>query len=89
MQVSIAYGSYVPAYFVSCQGGARHLGFDEQRERRYTSRTAQGPAGGAAGAGATSRRTQTAFDMNSPAGTTPPVTTASPTTGNSWSRARH
>jgi len=62
-------------------GGSRHGGPEEQRERRYTSRTAQGTAGGAAGAGGTSRRTQTAFDMvNTPPGTTPPVTTASPTT---------
>ncbi|GFG32844.1 hypothetical protein Cfor_06342 [Coptotermes formosanus] len=62
-------------------GGSRHGGPEEQRERRYTSRTAQGTAGGATGAGGTSRRTQTAFDMvNTPPGTTPPVTTASPTT---------
>nr|CAD7441184.1 unnamed protein product [Timema bartmani] len=62
-------------------GGSRHGGPEEPRERRYTSRTAQGTAGGTGGAGGTSRRTQTAFDMvNSPSGTTPPVTTASPTT---------
>ena len=75
---------------MNLQGGSRHGGPEEQRERRYTSRTAQGTAGGAAGAGGTSRRTQTPFDLvNTPPGTTPPVTTASPTTGNSWSRARH
>ncbi|PSN37932.1 Casein kinase I isoform epsilon [Blattella germanica] len=60
-------------------GGSRHGGPEEQRERRYTSRTAQGTAGGTAGAGGTSRRTQTAFDLvNTPPGTTPPVTTVSP-----------
>nr|CAD7573889.1 unnamed protein product [Timema californicum] len=69
-------------------GGSRHGGPEEPRERRYTSRTAQGTAGGTGGVGGTSRRTQTAFDMvNSPSGTTPPVTTASPTTASPRGRA--
>ncbi|XP_046990226.1 casein kinase I isoform X1 [Schistocerca americana] len=76
-------------------GGSRHGGPEEQqRERRFTSRTAQGatgPAvctGAAAGVGATSRRTQTPFDtVNTPPGNAPPVTTANPTTASPRGRA--
>lgn len=64
------------------QGGSRQGCTEEQRDRGRFSRTTQVNTGSTAIAGGTSRRTQTGFDMvNTPQGATPPVTTASPTTG--------
>lgn len=69
--------NYLTVYII--QGASRHGNSDEQRERRTQQRTA--PTGAAA-SGATAGRSRANFEMvNANAGPTPPVTTASPTTG--------